>query len=121
MDAARRELFEETRLQADEWDVLLDIYPSPGFSTEAIRIYLARGLHPAPSDQHFEPHGEELTLTAFRVPLAEALRRVRAGELTNGTAVAGILAAAGVGAQDLRPTSTPWPARPDRAAAEVPR
>ena len=44
LDAARRELFEEAALAAENWHVLLDLYPSPGISDEAIRVYLARGL-----------------------------------------------------------------------------
>src|SRR5262245_27566178 len=42
--AAQRELAEEASLHADDWHVLLDLHTSPGFSDEAIRIFLARGL-----------------------------------------------------------------------------
>jgi 8-oxo-dGTP pyrophosphatase MutT (NUDIX family) len=42
--AARRELVEEAGLAAEHWSVLLDIVPSPGFSDESIRVYLARGV-----------------------------------------------------------------------------
>jgi 8-oxo-dGDP phosphatase len=51
-----------------------------------------------------------------RVPLAEAVRRVYAGEVTNAAAVAGILAAAygaETGWAGLRPAHSPWSARPD--------
>ena len=43
--AAQRELAEEARTTADEWHVLVDLYTSPGMSNEAMRVFLARGLH----------------------------------------------------------------------------
>jgi ADP-ribose pyrophosphatase len=113
LDAAKRELAEEARLAADEWNVLLDLHTSPGFSDEAIRIFLARSLHPVPGD--FEAEHEELTLTVMREPLAEAVRRALSGGMTNAAAVAGVLAAVhgrATGWRDLRPADTPWPARP---------
>jgi ADP-ribose pyrophosphatase len=113
LDAAKRELAEETGLQADEWHVLLDLHPSPGMSDEAIRLYLARGLRPAGND--FTAEHEELTLTTAHEPLSEATRRALAGGITNAAAVAGILAAVhgrATGWRDLRPADAPWPARP---------
>lgn len=117
LDGAKRELAEEAKLAADDWHVLLDLYPTPGMSSEAIRIYLARGLRAAEPDESFRADNEELTLTVQRVPLADAVRRAEAGELTNATAVAGVLAAAqgqSSGWRGLRPANAPWPARPGR-------
>ena len=45
-DCAVRELSEETGLTADELVYLGPCCTSPGFSTEILHIYLARGLHP---------------------------------------------------------------------------
>src|SRR4249919_2134394 len=45
VETARRELAEEVGLTADEWSVLIDVAPSPGFSDEAVRVFLATGLH----------------------------------------------------------------------------
>src|ERR1700712_3903125 len=42
--AAARELAEETGYAADQWDTLVDLRPSPGMSTEVVRIYQATGL-----------------------------------------------------------------------------
>jgi ADP-ribose pyrophosphatase len=115
LDAAKRELAEEAGLAADEWNVLVDLCTSPGMSDEAVRIFLARGLHAAPSD--FEAEHEELTLTATREPLAEAVRRALSGGMTNAAAVAGVLATVhgrATGWRDLRPADAPWPARPRR-------
>ena len=88
LQAAQRELAEEAAVTATEWHVLLDLHTSPGMSNEAIRLFLARGLAPVPGDERFTPEHEEITLTVHRVPLAEALRRVYAGEVTNAAAVA---------------------------------
>lgn len=116
VEAARRELTEEAGLVAKRWDVLVDIYSSPGFSNEAVRIFLARDLRNADADG-FEPEHEEASLTVFREPLAEAVRRALTGSITNASAVAGLLAAVhgrATGWRDLRPVDAPWPARPGR-------
>ena len=113
LQAAQRELAEETGLVAEEWNVLVDLHSSPGMTDEAVRIYLARGLSAA--DGHFAAEHEELTMTAFREPLAEAVRRVLSGGMTNASAVAGILAAVhgrATGWRDLRPADATWSARP---------
>jgi 8-oxo-dGDP phosphatase len=116
LDTAKRELAEEAQLVAEQWNVLLDIHPSPGISTEAVRVFLARGLSPA-SDGGFEPQHEEQTMTVSREPLSEAVRRALSGGITNSAAVAGILAAVhgrATGWRDLRPDDARWPARPGR-------
>ena len=112
--AAQRELAEEAGLAASQWDVLLDLHTSPGFSAEVIRLFLARGLCPAVAEGFVAEH-EELSLTSFRQPLDECVRRVLAGEITNAAAVAGILAAAvarAAGWAGLRPADAPWRDRP---------
>jgi NTP pyrophosphohydrolases including oxidative damage repair enzymes len=115
LDCAKRELYEEAGLAADEWNVLLDLHTSPGMTNEAVRLFLARGLSGVTGD--FQAEHEELDLQVTREPLAEAVRRVLAGGLTNAIAVAGILAAVhgrATGWRDLRPADARWPARPDR-------
>jgi 8-oxo-dGDP phosphatase len=114
LKAAQRELAEEANLAATRWDVLLDMYPSPGFSTEAIRVFLARDLSPAHDDDFRREH-EEITMTVHRVPVAEAVQRAMSGAITNAAAVAGVLAVAHereTGWHGLRPPEAPWPARP---------
>ena len=115
LTAAQRELFEEAGLTARDWHVLIDLYTSPGMTNEAIRIFLARRLVAVPDDQRFVPQHEEITMTVARVPLDEAVRRALAGELTNASAVAGVLAARAARSQawaPLRPADAPWSARP---------
>jgi ADP-ribose pyrophosphatase len=118
---ARRELVEEVGYTAQDWSVLVDVVASPGFSDEAVRVFLARGLtevgRPAGGDD------EEADLAVVRLPLAEAVRQVLAGEIVNAATVAGLLAAHAVlaapgldGPAPPRPVEAPWPDRPTRFA-----
>ena len=114
--AAQRELAEEAHLRARDWLVLLDLCTSPGFSNEAIRIYLARGLEQI-HEQDFVAEHEERTMTVSRLPLSEAVSLVLNGEITNAAAAAGILAAEHARLANwtgLRPTDVAWPDRPGR-------
>lgn len=113
--AAQRELYEETALQADEWLVLLDLLSSPGMTSEAIRVYLARGLTEVSADERHVGEHEEATMTLRRVPLDEAQAAVFAGEITNASAVAGILAcvvARADGFAALRAAEAIWADKP---------
>ena len=42
--AARRELVEETGLHARQWKRLAKLYPTPGYVSELMHLYLATGL-----------------------------------------------------------------------------
>lgn len=90
LETARRELLEETGLEADSWRPVISIVPSPGFCTERVHVYLATGLREVtrPEVEH-----EEADMTIERMPLTEAVDAVLDGRLVNGIAVAGILAA----------------------------
>ena len=73
--------------------MLADYYTSPGFSTERLRVFLARDLEFVPeSERDFVPEGEETQLVPAWLPLDEAVRKVFAGELHNGVAALAILA-----------------------------
>ena len=94
LHAARRELLEETGYRAARWQVLVDYFSSPGIITERLRVFLARGLELVPeADRDFVPVNEEAHLLVDWVPLEYAVSLIFAGELHNGVAVAGILAA----------------------------
>jgi 8-oxo-dGTP pyrophosphatase MutT (NUDIX family) len=111
LTAAKRELFEEAHLQAGRWDVLLDVYTSPGMTDEAVRIYLARDISPA-TGARFVGENEEADLPTEWVPLDEAVRAAQRGDLHNPLAVMGVLAASAAAHEafgGLRPADVPWP------------
>ncbi|MFI7578258.1 NUDIX domain-containing protein [Micromonospora sp. NPDC049497] len=92
--AAARELAEEADLTAGRMDVLVDLHSSPGFSNEVVRVFLARDLADVPADERHDRREEEADLQVLRIDLDEAVGMVVAGEITNASAVAGLLAAA---------------------------
>ena len=108
---AQRELAEEASYRAHDWRVLADYYSSPGYSTERLRVFLARDLEPIPpAERHFVPQDEEAYLLIDWLPLDEAVRKVFAGELHSGPAVLGIMAgyaARSEGYDRLRPADSP--------------
>ncbi|MCI4065533.1 NUDIX hydrolase [Micromonospora sp. R77] len=111
-EAAARELAEEADLTAGSVDVLVDLHSSPGFSDEVVRVFLARDLADVPAEQRHERHEEEADLQVVRVDLDEAVRMVLAGEITNASCVAGLLAAArarDTGFTELRRPAAPLP------------
>src|SRR5260370_3997672 len=67
---AQRELLEEAGYRARDWRLLADYYSSPGFSTERLRVYLARDLEifPAPA-RNFVPRDEDAPLLSAWRPL----------------------------------------------------
>jgi 8-oxo-dGDP phosphatase len=109
--AARRELVEEAGYRARDWRVLADYYSSPGFSTERLRVFLARDLEYVPeAERHFVPEAEEAYLISAWLPLDEAVHKVFVGDLHNGVAALGLLAAYAArseGFGGLRPADTP--------------
>ncbi|HKS02133.1 MAG TPA: NUDIX hydrolase [Arthrobacter sp.] len=114
---AARELAEEADLIASEWNVLVDFFNSPGSSSEAIRIYLARGLTEVPHHELHVRTDEEAEIELHWIPLENAVSAVLEGRLHNPSAVVGVLAAAAAkadGFTGLRPGDAPWPAHPSQ-------
>jgi ADP-ribose pyrophosphatase len=93
-ETARRELLEEAGYLAADWHVLADIFTSPGFSTERLRVFLARELTHVPEDERdYVPNHEEAHLEVEWAPLDVVVSRFLAGELHNGVTAVGVLAA----------------------------
>ncbi|GAA4596615.1 NUDIX hydrolase [Streptomyces violaceoruber] len=118
LHAAQRELYEEAHVKAEDWRVLTDVYTTPGGCDEAVRIFLARDLSEA-AGERFEVEDEEADMELARVPVADLVRGVLAGELHNNCLVVGVVlrvaAERGEGLDALRPALAPWPARPFEA------
>ncbi len=86
---AIRELEEETGLKAENVELLLSMDTTPGFCTEFVAIYLATGL--TQSKVHTD---EDEFLGIIKIPIVEAIKRVKNGELTDGKTALGIMLAA---------------------------
>jgi 8-oxo-dGDP phosphatase len=111
--AAQRELAEEADLAADTWNVLQDVFTSPGGSDEAIRIYLARGVRPTP--EAFAREAEEADIEVRWAPLDEAVDAVLARSIHNAPLIIALLAARTArerGWSTLGAPDAPWPSHP---------
>lgn len=111
---AQRELAEEAGYRGRTWHVLVDLINSPGGSSEAIRVYLARDLMEIPEGRAHTGEAEEHHLPRAWVPLDEARDLILAGALQNPTTVCGVLAACAhrdLGWQHLRPVDAEWSSR----------
>jgi 8-oxo-dGDP phosphatase len=111
---AQRELAEETGLAATDWSVLVDVATSPGFTDECVRVFLATGISEVRRPEASGDEEADLVIEWF--PLGEAVRMALAGEIVNGPAVAGLLAAQAVrdGVAGTRPADASWTDRPSR-------
>lgn len=116
---AKRELAEEAGLVARRWEVLVDFFNSPGGSSEAIRVYLARDIEPRLGGRILTGEAEEQHLPGVWVPLAQAAQLVLNSKLGNPTAVIGVLAALtakAMGWKTLRPADSEWAVRDELIA-----
>jgi ADP-ribose pyrophosphatase len=89
-ECARRELLEETGMVAGALRHLATIWTTPGFTDERIHLYLATNLSQGRAsydpDEFMEP---------VPMPLSEALRMVRDGEIDDAKTICTLLYAAG--------------------------
>ncbi|MGK2348631.1 NUDIX domain-containing protein [Actinomyces sp. W5033] len=109
--AARRELAEETDHEAEHWQVLADYYASPGFTTEGVRCFLARGLSVLPPERRTPREAEEAEFVPTWFRLDDVVEAVAGGRLHNPATVVGVLAADRArarGWQGLREPGAPW-------------
>ena len=83
---AKRELSEETGLEAAEWTYLGHTLASPGFCDEALHMYLARGL--TRRKQHLD---EDEFLDVVTMPFGELVEQVMDGTITDAKTVSATL------------------------------
>ncbi|MFW0179442.1 NUDIX domain-containing protein [Rothia sp. P7208] len=92
LEAAQRELAEETSLCAKQWDTLMEFYNSPGGSTEACRVFLARDIAPVDKEHQHIREDEESEIIMRWVNLKDAVSAVLSGYIHNPSATNAILA-----------------------------
>ena len=85
-DAGVREFKEECGAVADNYFSLGEIYPSPGYTNEIIRLYGATGLHFEEQDLD-----DDEFLQVIKMPLDELITRIMSGEIKDAKTVAAAL------------------------------
>ena len=86
LEAAKRELKEETGITADEWTSLGHYMPAPAYSSEYISVFLARGLHAG--ERHLD---DEEFVDVMEIPLEELVRDVMEDRISDGKTQMAIL------------------------------
>ncbi len=86
LEAGKREFQEECGATADSFEWLGEIYPTPGYTSEIIRLYCATGLHFG--EQNLD---DDEFLDVIRMPFGECLSRVMSGEIKDAKTIIGIL------------------------------
>ena len=83
---ATRELEEETGYKSKEIKKLGQIYTAPGYCTEILHIYSAKGLTPG---NHNREEGE-LEMEILELPLNQIEKMISDGEITDAKTIVGI-------------------------------
>jgi ADP-ribose pyrophosphatase len=86
LEAAKRELLEETGYTATHWRRILKFYASPGFVAETMSVYLASGLHAGTA----QPEDDEIIYKKL-VPLPAAARMAMGGTIRDAKTISSIL------------------------------
>lgn len=81
----RRELEEETGLQAEQMIPLGELWPSPGFMDERLFIFCAKGL----TQGEMKPDEDEF-VERVRMPFEELCKMVASGEIKDAKTVAAV-------------------------------
>ncbi len=87
-EAAKRELLEETGLVAGEYVSLGEVYPTVGFCSEKLYIYLARDIEI--KEQKLD---EDEFVTLFKVSMDEAVKMCYDGRIKDSKSLVAILKA----------------------------
>lgn len=90
MDTAFRELEEEGGIKAEKMELLFSVYPSPGYTSEIIRIYRATGL--TESATHLD---EDEFLSAEWIEKPRLQKMIESGEIKDSKTLIALLFALG--------------------------
>ncbi|MBI2022374.1 NUDIX hydrolase [Candidatus Daviesbacteria bacterium] len=86
LEAAKKELQEETGLIADTWQKVGDFQTMKGIANEISNVFLARGL--IETEEHTQK--EEGILEVKKVPFKKSLEMIKSGEITDGQTIAAL-------------------------------
>lgn len=85
-EAGIREFREECGAVAENFEFLGEIYPSPGYCGEIIRIFCATGLSFTQQDLDDDEY-----LDVIKLPFSECVSKIMSGEIKDAKTIAGIL------------------------------
>jgi 8-oxo-dGDP phosphatase len=91
LETAKRELLEETELEASEWRQMFALWPSAGISAERHVFFLARGLTPGDRGDFALQH-EEAAMEMLWVPVEDLIDAVLDGRVTEEPISVAVLA-----------------------------
>lgn len=86
LQAAQRELIEETGYRAKTWKRILKFYATPGFVAETMSVFLATGLQAGEA----EPEEDEVIYKRL-VPLPAAVKMVLRGTIRDAKTISSVL------------------------------
>jgi ADP-ribose pyrophosphatase len=86
LQAAKRELLEETGYTASRWRRILKFYASPGFVAETMSVFLATGLRAGKA----QPEADEIIYKRL-VPVPKAVRMVMGGTIRDAKTISSVL------------------------------
>lgn len=87
LEAAKRELLEETGVTADEWTQIMRLHTSNSVTDEEGFIFLAEKV----KEGERQPEESEAELKVWKLPLKDAVDMVLRGEITDSMSVMGLL------------------------------
>jgi len=102
LQGSRRELAEETGCRAATWQKIAEFYPSPGFLSEKMTIYLAEGIRTGAA----RPESDERIETRWFTP-RECREMIRSGQICDAKTLVGL--------------SSLWDTRLRKASRTVPK
>lgn len=85
-EAGIREFSEECGVSAETFESLGEIYPTPGYCSEIIRLFYAKGL--TYGEQHLD---DDEYLDVIKMPLEVCIRKIMSGEIKDAKTIVGIL------------------------------
>lgn len=89
LETARRELLEETGYAARDWRLLRTFYSTPGFTSEKMHVFLARGLEKGPAATD-----EDEFIEVEVLPFERTLELIAEGVICDGKSLVGLLSVA---------------------------
>lgn len=88
LDAAKRELEEETGYVAENWESLGFIWPTPGFCDEKLHLFFAKNL------TFLAPHPDEgEILNSFEIEKEKVFEMIKSGEINDAKTICALMRA----------------------------